>query len=139
MGRKSHKRRTIYIRTKSHPLSLHITKARWNLFGHILRRPDDIPANAAMNNYFETSNKPGYRGKPPINLPKLLDEYLALSAKQNYPHILDHNYSRNLTVPKLKCKKDLEQIKEIAQDRQLWKNLTQHVLRVRQGLNTIAS
>ena len=28
-------------------LSLQILKARWNLFGHIFRRGNDIPANKA--------------------------------------------------------------------------------------------
>ncbi|GFS07152.1 endonuclease-reverse transcriptase [Elysia marginata] len=51
----------LYHRTKSQPMTLLITRWRWKLFRHILRRPIDIPANLAMKAYFDPSNKPGYR------------------------------------------------------------------------------
>ncbi|GFR91258.1 craniofacial development protein 2 [Elysia marginata] len=55
----------LYHRTKSQATTVLITRSRWNLFGHILRRSIDIPANLAMKACFDPSNKPGYRGKPP--------------------------------------------------------------------------
>lgn len=128
------KNEDLYERTNSQPLSLHITKARWNLFGHILRRPDDIPANVAMSSYFEPSNKPGYRGRPPINLPRLLDEDLSISSTHSsQTNIqLDHNYSYQ---PKMQLKNsyDLLQLKEKAQNRDNWKLLTQKVVEGRQA------
>ena len=42
----------LYKKCQEKPLSLQILKARWNLFGHILRRDSDIPANKATRAYF---------------------------------------------------------------------------------------
>ncbi|GFR99748.1 hypothetical protein ElyMa_001054200 [Elysia marginata] len=58
----------LYRRTKSQPTTLLITTSRWNLFGHILRRPIDIPANLAMKAYFDPSNK--LQRKTPHKPPK---------------------------------------------------------------------
>ena len=105
----------IYRRTESQPLTIHITKARWALFGHILRRPEDIPANAAMKAYFEPSNKPSYRGKPPINLPTLINEDLNILSKntQTHSHFLDHCYHRQLQLKNEKDLNDSEKLPRI--------------------------
>ncbi|GFR64043.1 endonuclease-reverse transcriptase [Elysia marginata] len=111
-----------------------IAWSRWNLFGHILRHPIDIPANLAMKAYFDPSNKPGCRGKSPINLPKLLDEDLEIYEKpttvQNQIIQLDHCYQHRL---KLKTNKDLDRLIEIAQNRDNWKVMAQQIAERRQA------
>ena len=87
----------------------------------------------AQIRFVEPSTKPGYRGKPPINLPRLLDEDLRICSKLNsQTHLLDHNYT---IQPKMQLKTmyDLQKIKEKAQDRDYWKQLTQQVVEGRQG------
>ena len=59
------------------PLSLQILSARWSLFGHILRRDKDIPANKATRAYFiPNGNK--LRGRPKTTLPIVLNRDLSL-------------------------------------------------------------
>ncbi len=53
----------------------HIRKMRRSLSGHILRLPDDIPANKAMMAYFDSGEK-GRRGRPTTCLPSVLDSDL---------------------------------------------------------------
>jgi len=44
-------------------------RARWKLFGHILRLPDDVPANIVMAEYFSpTTAATGYRGMTSPNV-----------------------------------------------------------------------
>ena len=50
-------------------------EARWKLFGHILRRDQNIPANLSIKFYFE-NNKDGFRGKPRTTLPVVLQQDL---------------------------------------------------------------
>ena len=58
-------------------LSLQILSARWSLFGHILRRDKDIPANKATRAYFiPNGNK--LRGRPKTTLPIVLNRDLSL-------------------------------------------------------------
>ena len=45
--------KTLYKKCNE-PLSTHILESRWRLFGHILRRNEDIPANKAMQLYLLT-------------------------------------------------------------------------------------
>ena len=121
----------LYRRSESQPLTLHITVARWRLFGHILRRPEDIPANRAMQAYFEPSTKTCYRGKAPISLPKLLDEDLSNSVINTPRYIQeDHRYHRRL---QLKNKQDLDYLTKLAQDRDNWSVMIQQIVDGRQA------
>lgn len=42
----------VYKLSKTRPLSIDITKARWKMFGHTLRMPERSPARLAMKYYF---------------------------------------------------------------------------------------
>ena len=58
-------------------LSLQILSARWSLFGHIVRRDKDIPANKATRAYFiPNGNK--LRGRPKTTFPIVLNRDLSL-------------------------------------------------------------
>ena len=88
------------------PLSLQILKARWNLFGHIIRRDSDIPANIAKRAYFiQYGHK--RRGRPTTTLPIVLNRDLGLI-----------DYCR------LQYTDDLVKITELARDREQWRELS---------------
>ena len=61
----------LYKKTNSIPLPVEIAGARWRMLGHILRRPD-TPAFQAMKQYYATSNKKKYLGRPLTTLPHTL-------------------------------------------------------------------
>ena len=60
----------LYERLNQKPLIFYIKKDQWQLFGHILRRPE-IPAYKMMQKYFDLNNTQGmkkYRGRTPYNI-----------------------------------------------------------------------
>ena len=69
--------KSLHKKYQEKPLSLQILKARWNLFGHILRRDSDIPANKATRAYFiQYGHK--LSGRPTTTLPIVLNRDLGL-------------------------------------------------------------
>lgn len=96
----------VYARCKCLPLRFDLLKARWKCFGHILRRPDNIPANLSMKEYFET-NDSKWKGKSTMCLPLRLHEDLKLIG-------LSLNKPRHL-----------ERMHKLAQDRDQWDELIQ--------------
>ena len=92
------------------PLPLQILSAHWSLFGHILRRDKDIPANKAAAPYFiPNCNK--LRGRPKTILPIVFNRDLAL---------IQHPI-------RLHPSKDPAEIIELAQDRNYWRGLTSQI------------
>ena len=69
----------LYDRCKAEPISRIITRARWRLFGHILRLPSDAPAVLSMVSYFQCDDHK-WRGRPRITLPVKLDDDLHRAA-----------------------------------------------------------
>ena len=63
----------LYKKTNSIPLLVEIAGARWRILGHILRRPD-TPAFQAMKQYYATSNKKKFLGRPLTTLPQKLKD-----------------------------------------------------------------
>ena len=63
----------VYERCSAAPLGNILVNARWRLFGHILRSDEHTPAREAMSGFFGCS-VPGYRGRPRITLPVLLNQ-----------------------------------------------------------------
>ena len=100
---------SLYKKCQEKPLSLQILKARWNLFGHILRRDSDIPANRATRAYFiQYGHK--LRGRPTTTLPIVLNRDLGL---------IDHF--------RLHSTDDLVKITELAKDRKQWRELSARI------------
>ena len=64
---------SLYNKCEEHRLSIYILENRWRLFGHILRRNIEIPANKSMNSYFATHGKK-FRGRPLTTLPVVLNK-----------------------------------------------------------------
>ena len=67
--------KVFYQRCQCEPLSIKITEARWRLFGHVLRMPQNVPAQITNDSYFQ----PCWRGRPRTILPMVLNTNL-----QNY-------------------------------------------------------
>ena len=69
--------KSLYRIYQEKPLSLQILSARWSLFGHILQRDKDIPANKATRAFFiPNGNK--LRGRPKTTLPIVLNRDVSL-------------------------------------------------------------
>ena len=99
---------------KNHyPLSTHILESRWRLFGHILHRNEEIPANKAMKLYFHRTEK-RFRGRPTKTLPVIINKDLS--------QIQD-----NLS---LKSTDYLKYLRSLAQDRDQWKSLTKQIVEI---------
>ena len=126
------KNEKLYEICNAQPLSITILKARWTLFGHILRRDQNIPANKSMKFYF-TNLGTNFKGKPRTTLPtKLADDLDTLHNYLQAPHTTDHNYTTRPT-PKLRKKEDLERLTTIAQDRTEWRSLIRRILEARRA------
>ncbi|GFR67859.1 RNA-directed DNA polymerase from mobile element jockey-like [Elysia marginata] len=101
------------------PLSLQILESRWKLFGHILRRHRDIPANKATRAYFIQSGK-NHRGRPRTTLPTVLNRDLAP---------IDHEI-------RLHSSDELDKITALAQDRRQWHEMTAKIERAAEASQT---
>ncbi|GFR72557.1 hypothetical protein ElyMa_003845100 [Elysia marginata] len=89
---------------------MHIVESHWRFFGHILRRDIDIPANKAMQTYFNQMAC-RYRGRPTNLLPVIINQQLS----QAYPNM------------KLKTSNDLQTMRLLAQDRNNWRTFTRRI------------
>ncbi|GFS00388.1 hypothetical protein ElyMa_006397800 [Elysia marginata] len=92
---------SLYNKCNERPLSIFILESRWRLFGHILRRDSQIPANQAMSGYFVTEGSK-FKGRPLTTLLVVLNQDLS--------RIINSNLQ-------LKSSHDLEHLRSIAQQR----------------------
>ncbi|GFR77918.1 hypothetical protein ElyMa_002249500 [Elysia marginata] len=104
---------SLYNKCNERPLSIiFILENRWRLFGHILRRDSQIPANQAMSGYFVTEGSK-FKGLPLTTLLVVLNRDLS--------RIINSNLQ-------LKSSHDLEHLRSIAQQRDEWTKLTARIL-----------
>ena len=99
---------SIFSRLHKCPLSITLLENRWRLFGYVLRRNSEIPANKSMNSYF-ISHGSKFRGRP---LTILLNKDLTRVSD-------DKQQLTSLT--------DLEHWRSVAQNRQTWRKLTTRI------------
>ncbi|GFS26594.1 hypothetical protein ElyMa_001723700 [Elysia marginata] len=111
--------KSLYKKCQEKPLSLQILESRWKLFGHILRRQRDIPANKATRAYFIQCGK-NHRGRPRTTLPTVLNRDLAL---------IDHEI-------RLHSSDELDKIIALAQDRRQWHEMTVKIERAAEASQT---
>ena len=102
---------SLYEKCNECPLSITLLEIRWRLFGHILRRNSEIPANKSMNSYF-ISHGSKSRGRPLTTLPVVLNKDLT--------RVSDNKLQ-------LTSLKDLEHLRYVAQNRQNWRKLTTRI------------
>ena len=105
--------RSLYEKCHEKPLSIFITESRWKLFGHILRRDKNIPANQSMELYY-TKFGDQYKGRPVTTLPTVLNKDLS-------------RLKSNLS---LRTTEDLSHLRSMAQDRKVWNSLTREIVQV---------
>ncbi|EGZ06897.1 hypothetical protein PHYSODRAFT_529902 [Phytophthora sojae] len=105
-------RQQLPTRTDTELLRYHILRARWRLFGHILRRPPTIPAYRYILNYFGPSTSGGWKGRRRLTLPMVLDADLQTLS-------FGHRLQRAA---------DLFLFRLCAQDRSGWRHLTGRLL-----------
>ena len=105
--------KSLYKVCKEKPLSIFIIESRWRLFGHILRRHEQIPANKVMEFYYTEFGK-RYRGRPITTLPIVINKELS----QSHPNL------------SLKTKEDLNHLRSLAQNRNHWNRLTKGIIEV---------
>ena len=98
--------RELYRRCGVCPITERVRKARWTLFGHILRMDNSVPASVALHYAVETlSTLRGRRGRPRSNLFSLLVSDLK-----------EHGI-------RLQTLDDLHDLKCLAYDRKQWRNM----------------
>ncbi|GFO44725.1 endonuclease-reverse transcriptase [Plakobranchus ocellatus] len=97
---------SLHKKCREAPLSMQVLEARWRLFGHVLRRDRNIPANKAMLFYFSDNKRA--RGRPQTTLPITLNNDL-----------------KKLVATKLELtiQTDLDTLRLIAEDRPKWNAL----------------
>ena len=98
---------SLYNRCEEHPLSIYVLENRWRLFGHILRRNIEIPANKSMNSCFATHGKK-FRGRPLTTLPVVLNKDLSRLQEDTF---------------QLTAGEDLEHLRCIARSGWQWREL----------------
>ena len=107
----------LYVKTDQQPLEIDLVYQKWIFFGHVLRQPEDTPANRAMRNYYvKTKEDGGQKGKRlgrrPISIAKgLVDELVRL----------DKPTRRRLGVPRnVVVKLPLDSLRRLANERVKW-------------------
>ena len=98
----------LYARCKVLPASIQSLNARWRLFGHTLRMKEDTPARLAMSYYFVRDHK-GRQGN-----------YTAIASKLSSELKLS-------TGDTMSSQRDLDLLAEVAQHRDLWKDLVNDI------------
>ena len=111
----------LYTKCKCSPLSDSLQYKRLKQFGHVLRRDINTPAQLAMTNYFKNTNKEKYRGRAPSNIQSQTNKDIQ-QATTYAPPYADHTYSKRYEY-KLENLTDLDVIRDLANNRQLWKNI----------------
>ena len=97
---------TLYKRCNTTPLSERAALSRWKMLGHVLRSPENSPAQSALCFAVDAMNTmPGRVGRHRVNLLQVLNKDLKL-------HDL-----------KLTEYNDIVSLRELASDRCSWKNM----------------
>ena len=112
--------KALYKQCNERPLSLYVLENRWRLFGHILRRDREIPANKAMEGFFVPQGDK-YRGRPITTLPVVLNNDLSRLESNTYG---------------LKTFKDIENLKKIAEQRDQWRILCTRIQKAAEALQS---
>ena len=117
--------KAVYEICKAEPLSLEVLKRRWRYFGHVLRLDLNTPAAKAMKFYFmkiEGSKK--FRGRPRNTiLTTLNDDILSLFSSKS-------TITEKYNIKKITLYSDIENLRRLAFNRNVWKELTKELYRV---------
>ena len=101
----------VYERTKTKPLSVDITKSRWKMLGHILRKNEKHPARIAMKYFFLVpANVPKFRGRKRTTIVTTINRDI-IRTKKRYP---------NFDIKPIKSEIDLRNVHVKAKNRKHW-------------------
>ena len=96
-------------------MSVTIKRNKWKLYGHILQLPLDTPANESIKYYFKVPKKiKKYPGIHRTTLPTSIDKDIKQAVKKNHPTVL--------SVKQFILTKDLDDLRMLAQERDVWKD-----------------
>ena len=112
------KNKPLYEHCNEKVLSIEMREARWRAFGHMLRLDREVPAQKAMDYYFDVpTNAKKYSGRRRSTLPVCIDNDLKETAKRT-----------QIPVQKFATRQDLEQLRRLASDRVAWKALSKLIV-----------
>ena len=119
----------IYRKCNAYPISQFMKKSRWNILGHNLRLPIDTPSQKAMNYYMEVpKNIKAFSGRPRATIATTINKDIT-EALRIYP---------NLPIKNFKTLADLNNLRRLAGDRNIWKNLSSTLCELAQVNDQIA-
>lgn len=115
----------LYKLCNTEPLSINITRLRWQLFGHILRLHPKTPAQIAMDYYVMKPSSKVKNGRAKITLPvTLFNEY--------------HNFKQSQKKKKSTYRQEnttaLRELRKVANDRVKWRNIVDTMVSVTSGI-----
>ena len=108
----------VYETTNTRPLTIDITKARWKMFGHVLRMNEQSPARKAMKYYFqEPEHCEKFRGRKRATIVTTLNRDIIRTQQHN----------RNFHIQELKTEIDLRNVRVKATNRNHWLKIVKMV------------
>ena len=110
----------LYERCGSRPLSERVAQSRWKLFGHILRSPENTPAQVALLFAVDNDLK-GRVGRHQNNLFDVLREDVKRSDLALKKVLLNTGNVDDVKVFTMKNSDDVMRLREVAKDRLLWR------------------
>ena len=105
------KNKTVYKQTNTRPISVDITRARWKLFGHILRMKENTPARLAMKYFFQIP--PGakkFKGRKRTTIVTTINNDIERTRKMN----------PRFDLKVIKTELDLRNVRVKSTNRKLW-------------------
>ena len=103
--------KAVYEQAKAKPLSVDITKARWKMFGHILRMNEKTPARLAMKYYFKVPvGAKKYRGRKRTTIVNTINRDIERTQK----------FNTNFDIKPIKSELDLRNVRVKATNRKHW-------------------
>ena len=113
----------LYNICKTRPLSERVKHARWKMFGHILRSPENTPAALALSYAVAgTKHLQGRRGRHKINLlSQIRKDINRIPVDKFSVHKFLHHKLQ------LKTQSDIDMLRQIAHDRKVWKYLFNYI------------
>ena len=108
----------LYKVTRSRPLTIDITRARWKMFGHALRLNENTPARKAMKWFFQVPvGVKKFRGRKRATIVTTLNRDIQRTQQNN----------RNFILPCLNSELDLRNIRVKALNRKHWQGIVKMV------------
>lgn len=109
---------SVYETCHAEPIELEILERRWRFFGHVLRLPEETPCWKAMKSFFGSEGLKKFKGRPRTTIATTLNEDIKRLEERNPV------FCRNVGFYRVTNLTDLKTMKELAMNRQRWKNIT---------------